>query len=306
MDARQEAKLQMYNTVATYCSANNSIISGNVAFMAVFDEFIEQIANINQAAQQDDQKITGITIDKNIAKQTLCGQAADLASIISAYAATIGDNTLRMQIDFSVSTLMKTREDLLAPRCRNIYEAGVANLAALAAYGVKQAMLDDLQTAIDAYSAATSKPRAAISERKTTTANLAALFKATDELLETRMDKIAIAFKSANPTFVQTYEAARRLVKPPTTPTQLKGVVTDKTTAAPVKNAVITVTPDEPDADNPPFTATSDATGAYLIKPIPVGDYNITAVALGFQNFEDDNLHVKLGDVTHYDIELEK
>jgi hypothetical protein len=306
MNAQQEAKLQMYRAVENYCDANAAIIGTNAAFMAAFGDFKAKIAAIIITAQADDVPITGITADKNALKQALCGQAADLASIINAYAATVGNNTLRQQVDFSASALLKTREDLLAPRCQNIHDAGTANLAALADYGVTNQMLTALQTAIDAYAAATPKSRTAINERKTTTANLAAQFKETDGLLETRMDKIVVAFKTNDPDFVRTYEAARRLVKPPTTTTQLKGIVTDQADGKPIKGASITAAPDEPDITNPPITVTTDADGAYLIKPIIVGDYNITATATGFQNYEDTDVRAKLGDVNHFDIELVK
>ena len=50
----------------------------------------------------------------------------------------------------------------------------------------KVVQLADLQTAIYKYSAETMKPRTAVSNRKTATANLAALFKETDDILKTK------------------------------------------------------------------------------------------------------------------------
>ncbi len=306
MEARQEAKLQMYRAVENYCDAHNDITSRNAAFATALNEFKQLIADINQVARLDDQRMTGITIDKNKSKQVLCERAADTASIISAYAATVGDNTLREQINFSISALLKTREDVLPARCQNIHDAGAARLDALAEYSVTQTTLDNLQTAIDDYSTAAPKLRAAVSERKTATANLAALYKTTDELLTIRLDKLVTIFKATEPDFVRTYETTRRIIKPPTTPTQLKGIVSSKIDNAPVKNALITVAPVEFDEDNPPFTAITDASGAYLIKPIPIGDYKVTAKAMSFQNFSEESVRVKLGDISHFDIQMSK
>jgi hypothetical protein len=184
------------------------------------------------------------------------------------------------------------------------------NLAALADYGITQAALDSLQTAINTYSADTPKTRTAISQRKTTTANLAALFDETDRLLKDRMDKLVQTFKAANPDFVQTYEATRRIVKPPTTATQLKGTITDKTNGSPVKNATVTATPnatDPPNGDNnAPISTQSDASGDYSFKPLAHGNYTLTVTATGFNNFEASGVDVKLGEINTLDVESVK
>jgi len=124
------------------------------------------------------------------------------------------------------------------------------------------------------------------------------------------MDKLVQTFKTAHPDFVQTYEATRRIIKPPTTTTQLKGVITDQTTNAPVKNATVTATPNPTDPlninDPTPFSTLSDATGAYSFKPLPNGAYTLTVTALGYTNFEADNVDVKLGEINTLDVELVK
>jgi hypothetical protein len=273
MNALQEAKLKMYRATESYCDANAAIVASNVAFQTAFTGFKTNIETIISTLQADELVLTGITADKLQSKQKLCRMTAETAGVIYAYAVTVGDNTLKMAVDFPVSDLTRMREDSLAVRCQSIHDAGSANLAALADYGVTQASLDNLQTAIDTYSADTPKTRTAISQRKTMTAKLAHLFDETDTLLKDRLDKLVQIFNSAHPDFVQTYEAARRIVKPPTTHTQLKGTITDQTTHAPVKNATVTATlkpGDPPNAgDQTPFITLSDAAGAYSFKHRP-------------------------------------
>ena len=309
MNAKQDAKLSMYRAIAAYCDENTTIISTNAAFLAAFGDFKANIADINVAAQQEAAVITGITIDKNQSKQTLCNLTTEMAAMIYAYAATVGNNTLKMEVDFPVSALMKLRDDQLVPRCQNVRETGEANLAALADYGVTAANLQAVQAAIDDYSAIIAKPRTAIIDRKMQGAAIDGLFEANDSILKDRMDKLVIAFKAANPEFVQTYEAMRRVVKPPTTVTQLSCTITDKTTAAPIKNATVTATPnptEPPDnADSVPYTALSDQLGKYSIKPIHNGTYTITITALGYPNFVTE-LEIIMGELNDLDVELEK
>ena len=310
MNAIQEAKLKMYRATEIYCDDNAAIINSNVAFLAAYNNFKANIESIITTAQADGVPTTGITADKMNSKQKLCRMTAETAGVIYAYAVTVGDNTLKMAVDFPISDLTRMREDSLAARCQNIHDAGVANLAALADYGIMQAALDNLQAQIDAYSADTPKTRAAISQRKTTTGNLAALFDETDTLLRDRMDRLVQTFKAAYPDFVQTYEATRRTIKPPTTVTQLKGVIINKTTGSPVKNATVTATPNPTEPpninDRTPFSALSDAAGAYSFKPLPNGAYTITVTAIGYTGFEADNVDVKLGEITTLDVELVK
>ena len=89
---------------------------------------------------------------------------------------------------------------------QNIHDADAANLAALA----------DSETAIDNYSAETMKPRTAVSNRKTATANLAALFKETNDILKNQMDKLIELYRADHPDFVNTYFETRIMVDPPT------------------------------------------------------------------------------------------
>lgn len=310
MNAKQDAKLSMYRAIAALCDGSAPIVSKNVAFVAALGDFKTNIAAINTAAQQEAAVITGITIDKNRSKQTLCASTAEMAAMIYAYAATVGNNTLKMEADFPVSGLMKLRDDQLVPRCQNIHDTGETNREALADYGVTKANLADLQTAIDDYSAVIAKPRAAITNRKMQGETLDQLFEANDAILKDRMDKLAQTFRAANPDFVQTYEATRRVIKPPTTVTQLKGVITDKTTRAPIKNAHVTATPaasDSPDnADQTPFTTNTDPTGAYSFKPLPHAEYSLTVTAPGYTGYEAGNIDVKMGEINTVDVELVK
>lgn len=158
MNSRQEAKLNMYRAIEKQNDDNPQIISTVAAYQTAFNKFKSNIAAINQAAQQKDVSLKGIAADKNNLKQALCKKAAETAGIIYAYASANADETLKAEVNFTRSALLRTRDDALAPRCQNIHDRA-ANQAALADYGIKPTDLTELQNAIDAYSAAAPKPR---------------------------------------------------------------------------------------------------------------------------------------------------
>ena len=297
MNTKQEAKLNMYRATEKHCDDNAAIIALTPAFQTAFNNFKAKIAAITTTTQQKDVALTGITVDKSSSKQTLAQIAVEIAGIVYAFASTTANNTLKQEVNFSLTTLLKTKADQLAPRCQNIHDKASANLAALADYGITPALLTNLQTAITNYAAEAPKPRTATSQRMTMNANLRNLFKEADAILRDQMDKLVVTFKTANPDFVQTYESNRIIIDPATTTTQLKGTVTNKADGSPIKGATITVV-------ELSKTAKTDSFGKYLIKPITNGKYTIRATATGFNDFEADDVEVKMGTINNLEVEL--
>lgn len=297
MNAKQEAKFTMYRTIEKHCEDNPAITGTVPAFQTTFNEFKTKIAEIGGITQFSGLATTGITTDKTSRKKTLARMAADIAGIIYAYASATKNDALKAEVNYNFTKLLGTRDDQLAPRCQNIHAKAAENLADLKDYGIAQAKLDQLQTAIDDYKSATPKPRTAVSQRKTLNTNLRRLLKEADEILKERMDKLVANFKTDHPDFVAQYESNRIIIDPATTTTQLKGKVTAQSDGAPVKNAAVTIV-------EAGLTAKTDSAGEYLIKPAPAGKYTVRVTATGFQDFEQDEVEVKLGDVNKLEIKL--
>jgi len=297
MNANQETKLNSFHTTEELCNNNAALIAANAAFQTAFNVFKDKIAAITETEQQKDADLTGIAADKKAAKQKLCRTATDIAGIIYAYASANADNTLKQEMNFTYSDLFRTKDDQLAPRCQNIHDKGVENLAAMTGYGITPAKLAALQTDIDAYAATTPKPRTARAHRATLNANLAVLFKEADTILTDQLDLLVANFKDTNPDFVSDYEKTRALVDAPTTTTQLKGKATNQTDGKPVASATVTVV----EAGK---IANTTATGRYTIKPLAIGTYTVTVTKTGFNNFQITGIAVKLGQVNSLNVEL--
>ncbi len=206
MSAKLNAKLNMFRTTGKHLDDNATIIEENVALQKAFNQFKANNTAIQIIAQEKSASLTGITADKANLKQTLCKLAATIAGAVSAYASATQNEILKQEMNLPVSTIMRSRDEALAPRCQMIRDRTAANAAALANYGIKPAQLTDLQTtAIDNYSAATMKPRRAVSSPKTANATLAALFKENDALLNDQIDKLIELYRADHSDFVQTY-----------------------------------------------------------------------------------------------------
>jgi Carboxypeptidase regulatory-like domain len=290
MNGKQNAKFKMYRATEKHCDDNTEITKNMPAFVAATVDFKAKVAELNGTTQLRSTVLTGITTDKNAFRQNLGTQAADVAGIIFAFASVSGNNTLKQEVNFSLSKLVQGNEEAFVSRCQNIHAKGVENLAALADYGITQQKLTGLATAITDYVAKSPNARTAKSNRKTLTANLSDLFKQADTILKERLDKLIVVFRADHPDFVKTYEANRIIIDAASTTTQLKGKVTGQTDGLPIKGAVVNVV----EAN---LTAQTDAKGEYLIKPIAVGKYTITFSAVGFTSKEIDDVDAKLGAV---------
>lgn len=297
MNTKQEAKLKMYRATEKHCDDNSSIVSSVPAFQTALTKFKEKISDIFSTTQKKEVALTGITADKNSAKQTLCQLAADVAGMISAFAAMNNNQVLKAEVNFSITKLSKSREDQLTIYCQTIHDKGLANLASIRDYGVTQDVLTDLQNAINEFSEDTPKTRTATSQRKTLGSNLEQLFKEADYILKEQMDKLVVAFRASHPNFVATYQTTRIIIDPSKTTTQLRGKITDQTTNLPVKNALVEVIEAQ-------ITVKSNSKGDYLVKPLPSGTYTLRISATNYPTKEIDEVVAKLGEINILNVKI--
>lgn len=222
MNKRKEAKLNMYRAVEAHCDANPTIVSEVAAFADANTRFKAKIADIVGTTQEKGTVITGIATDKSVSKQSLAEKTVAIADGVYAYAAKNANNELKAEMKITVSSLKKTRDDALAPRCQNVHDKASEILLNLKDYNVNAAKLTDLQAAIDTYFASTVKPRTATSHRKTLNARLKDHFKETDEILLNEMDKLVNTLKPTHPDFVREYFSNREIIDPPSKPRKPK------------------------------------------------------------------------------------
>jgi hypothetical protein len=82
---------------------------------------------------------------------------------------------------------------------------------------------------------------------------------------------------------------------------QFAGTITDPTGAA-IANAKITIKNTGTDLT---FSATTNASGNYLVNSVPIGTYTLTAEAPGFKTFTNNNIVLNAGTIAHVDFKLQ-
>jgi len=287
----------MVKGLIMFCDENPAIVGLVIAFQNALTDLKAKVSEINETVEQVSSNLTGITADKAYLKQSLCELAADITGMIYAYAAENSNNTLKQEVNFSLSKLQRMRDGEIAPTCQIIHNRGVEFKTELDDYGVNPTLLTALQTAIDDYTSAIPRTRNAIGKRKTRREILNQLFKEMDKILNERMDNLMGKFRTSNPEFYETYFNLREVTDASTTTTQLKGIITDKSDDKPIKGVTIAiVTTGE--------TAVTDSKGEYSFKPIIKGRHTVRINKDGYQPYENDELEVKMGDINHLDVSL--
>lgn len=297
MNARLEARLNMYHAVIAYCDENAVIVATVPAFQTALTSFKAKVSSIVSTSQLEEEITSGIATDKGVLRTTLCEQAADIAALVYAYAASVNNNTLKEAVDFSKSDLRLIKDDNLPQVCQNIHAAANDNLAALAPFGVTAGMLSSLDDLIEDYAEAVPKPRNATALKKTYASTLKNLYAEADTILKEQMDKTAISFKSANAVFYETYKNNRIILDPATSATQVAGIVRDQWTNNPVSGVAVQVVDQS-------YSATTNGSGEYTIKiPVP-GEYNITFTKAGYVTKTEENVEITLGEETELDVTI--
>lgn len=297
MNAKQEAKLNMYRATEQHCDENSSIISQTPAFQTAFTTFKGKITDIIGTTSLTETALQGITVNKKTSKQDLCQLAADTASVIYAFASVNKNETLKAEVNYSYSALYKSKDDELAPRCQIIATRARENETELLPFGIKDADIEALELAIASYSQDAPKPRTALSQRKTQRANLKTLFAEADAILKDQMDKLVVTFRANNPDFVSTYFNTRTIVDPATTTTELRGTITDNSNATAINNATVEIV-------ELTKSTTSNSVGYYQFKPVPFGTYTVRVVKTGFQDALFEDVELKLGEINRLDVLL--
>lgn len=297
MTARQEAKLSMYNAVLTYTEANTTITATVPAFATAATSLRTVYNNIIAAAQQEAQAIAGVATNKSEARNILCIDAANIAAAVYAFAITEGDNELKEQVNYSVTKLLQTKDELLVPICNIIHQKATQFLASLTGYGITAIKLGNFQDLIDDYAAIIPAPRNAVSVRSAARTALSGFFKQSDLILKNQMDKLSLQFQTANPDFFNAYKSNRIIIDAGTSNTMVKGVVTDAATNLPL--AAVTVQTVEP-----LYTTATNAAGQYELKiPVP-GVYNLQFTKADYQPKTESAVTLTLGQTTQRNTQL--
>ncbi len=297
MKKNQENKVNMYNAVTAYCDQSTAITASLPAFAPELAGFKGIIEEIDAVAVLESKIITGFAKNKAELRATLEIAGDKLATALFAFATAEGDLVLQQQVNYTLSDFLRMRDDEISVVAQGLLGFATPIVAGLASYGITVATLDDFADLIDEYDEVIAAPRNAAALRKTYIAQLKTLFKAADDFLKLRLDKLANQFRTSNPQFYLTYKHNRKIVGSPTSATQAKGIIINSVTGLPVYQVAVVVEDQE-------YSATSNIEGGYTVKIPQPGVYTLSFVKEGYQPVQAPNVEIVLGQSTVIDMQL--
>lgn len=297
MTSKQEAKLNMYNAVLSFCNQNEITVAEIPAFVTAFDNLTAKKNQIDDTAQQEAIIITGITINKANLKSTMITTATSIASAGFAYATSVNNPVLKEKFKYTSSDFQRFKDDELPLIVQNIHDNANSVAAQLVAFGITAPMITAFQTQITNYTNAVPSPRNAAAQRKALRELLVIYFKEADLILKDQMDKLALQYKTSNPEFYNSYRNNRIIINAPTSSSQAAGIIKVFNADAVIAGVAVTVT-------GQPYNTTSGVDGSYSLKiPVP-GLYTINFTKAGYTPLQFPNTLIKLGETTTLNVEL--
>ena len=150
--------------------------------------------------------------EKRLARETLGDTATEIAAAIFSYAEENDDPELAGRVDLSRTDIIKGRDTSVVARCRDIHAAATENLALLADAGVTAAKLTAFKKQIDGFENLQTKPRQHVAKRSAATRLMPTLLRKADRIVNRRMNKLVVQFKTNAPDFYNAYQTAVAIV----------------------------------------------------------------------------------------------
>ena len=201
----------MYAAVVTALQATPESL-GLAALPAKRQLLVAKIAEIYELATIQNQGTRGKTARRDELLQGMVDLTLDVANALTAYAAEHQLTELRESVDVSAGTFARLRIADRPGRARVIHDTAQPVVAELVPYGVTPATLAELQAQIGLVQAWLDQPRQTIRARTEATAQLAGLFRETNELLEGQIDRLVFLARKPHPEFYAAYRRAREII----------------------------------------------------------------------------------------------
>lgn len=284
MNARQEAKLGMYNGILTLCNTNMSTVQKIKAFETAYISLNTIVTSIRAADQLLLNKSTGAE-NKKQARNMLVEMSAMVSGAVFAYATANNKDDLEKSAKITRTELRNLKDEELENACKNLLQMVNDHLAALDQYGINGTVVSELQNALLSYVQEVPTPAQVRAQKQVATKNLRIYFKQADELVKNQMDQLVTLLHKSDPEFVSQFRTLREITDPNTTTTQLTVLVTD------LQLQPLRATVELGDS----LKQDCDIDGAALFKPIEKGMYTILVSCPGYRHEIVSDVVVKLG-----------
>lgn len=213
------------------------------AFVILLGSIITDIRNLHAIQLVDN---TGITIVKGDVRRALIDAMFRVIYAVEAHAIFTNDPQLQSSVSYTLTDLIKSRDNALADTALSIYNIAWPIRVALAARRITEADITRVSQLQQEYVAIISEPRFALGQTMTATKDIREKMAQADDLLKNKIDRTIKIFKAEHPDFIDQYNVSREIVnlgvrhrKQPDA--RVNGTVLQAGTLVPLQNALVAV-----------------------------------------------------------------
>lgn len=205
MNKRESNKVNSFKTSEEVMNLHQSIWSKSAKIVALFALIVEKLKLINSYDKKKSKTQPSSGLKKGLRK-SLIALTVKISKSAVAYADRINDPVLEFKVKLTKSYLEMQKDHTLISVTKMLYEIVLPFAAELEHLAPTD--ITDFKAQIDAFSAATPKPQAEMSQSKTATGNLAALISEINDLYTT-LDKHVDPYEYTQPDFYKDYKNSR-------------------------------------------------------------------------------------------------
>lgn len=210
-------KLRMYQAVRRVIQSNNASWNGLAAFENAVTRFSQKVTELENLTYKKSKALLGIKSKRDQKREAIIQQALFVANALYAYAANIGDEKLKADVNYSPSKMKYAPISKFLQIVNGLINTANDHLNDLGDYGIDQPLMDDLTLAHMEFIEMANLPRQAVVSRKVMTQKIKSTVSDIDTVLNDQLDKLIVLLTEQDPTFVMTYEGARTIIDRPAT-----------------------------------------------------------------------------------------
>jgi hypothetical protein len=182
------------------------------ALQTCVTEYAERNQEISLVLMVKEGKTTGVAEQKQKEEKEMIDETVRIGAALYVYSLDHSDFELASKVNISSTMLDHLNQTKLPAYCRNILNLLQKYISEMTPYGISNGDVAKLEKEISDFEQIVAMPRNMIVTRSEANGRLATLMKTQCDLLNQKIDKLMLAFKTKNPIFYNEYKIARIIV----------------------------------------------------------------------------------------------
>jgi Carboxypeptidase regulatory-like domain len=299
MTKDQGDKLGMYDDVVNQQKANPKATEGMPALNNSYIAFIIIVAAIYTTEQQYRNATKGNSDGKKQSKDEVREFTIMVAGAVLAWATDKKNTVLMTKVKSNKTAVGRASNRNLKVICEWFLNLVNENQAELSEYGLTKEVVAAFGESVEGYKVAEPSVRNGIAMGKAYREKLLALFKEADRILKFKIDMLILPLKKSNLDYYNAYLENRKIKNSATRRTAFRITVKEKETGSIVQGATVSI-------ESIGFESQTDQDGLAMIKPIPLGTYEVVVKKIGYISKTLGEIKTTLGKTNRFEILLEK